>query len=313
MRAFAVDRFGDTGSIREVPEPVPREGQVRVRVEAASVNPADVAMLGGAYKDFMEHRFPLVPGFDLGGTVDAIGPAVDGLRVGNLVFGTHGTMVAGAGTFAEFAVASASTLARRPPTVDAPFGAALSLAGVSALQLADEAALQPGDAVLVIGAAGGIGSIVLQLAAAAGAAPIAVARTVNHAYVRSLGAREAVDYTNEDVVETVRATHPEGIAAILDMIGDKEQVNRLAELVRPGGHVISMLRGADIDHLAARGINGVRMTTQVTTEKLKRLAAAVEAGAVRRPQIRSVGLDEAASALTEMAGGHVRGKIVVLP
>jgi NADPH:quinone reductase-like Zn-dependent oxidoreductase len=313
MRAFAIDQFGAPGSIHELPEPVPAEGQVRVRVEAASINPADVGMLSGAYKDFMEHRFPMVPGLDLGGTVDAVGPAVEGLRVGDPVFGVHGKMVVGAGTFAEYAVASAATLARRPSSVDAQFGAALSLAGVSALHVVEASALQAGDVVLVIGASGGVGSVALQLAAAAGATPIAVARSVNHEYVRGLGAREAIDYTTQDVFETVRAAHPEGIAAVFDMVGDKELNSRLAELVRPGGHLVSMMGGADVETLAARGITGVNVMTQATTDKLERLAAFVEAGALRRPEIRTVHLDEVGQALVEIAGRHVRGKLVVTP
>ena len=313
MRAFAIDEFGATGSIHELPEPVPAEGQVRVHVEAASINPADVGMLGGAYKDFMEHRFPMVPGLDLGGTVDAVGPTVEGLKVGDPVFGVHGKMVVGAGTFAEYAVASAATLARRPSNIDAQFGAALSLAGVSALQMVEASALQAGDVVLVIGASGGIGSIALQLVVAAGATPIAVSRATNHEYARSLGARETIDYLSQDVFETVRVTYPEGIAAVFDMVGDKEGNGRLAELVHPGGHFISMMGGADVETLAARDITGVNIRTEATTDKLERLAAFVEAGALLRPEIRTFHLEEAGRALAEIAGRHVRGKLVVTP
>jgi NADPH2:quinone reductase len=313
MHAFAIDEFGATGSIHELPLPEPAEGQVRVRVEAASINLADVGMLGGAYKDFMPHHFPLIPGLDLGGTVDAVGPAVDGLRVGDPVFGVHGKMSVGEGTLAEYTVASVATLARRPSSIDAPFGAALSLAGVSALQMVEASDLKAGDAVLLVGASGGIGSIALQLVAAAGATPIAVARTSNHDYVRRLGAGETVDYATSDVVETVRAAHPEGLAAVFDMVGDKALVGRLAELVRPGGYVVSMMGAADLESLAARGITGLNVRTQATTERLERLAGFVEAGTVRRPEIHTLRLDQAGEALAEIAGHHVQGKIVVTP
>jgi NADPH:quinone reductase-like Zn-dependent oxidoreductase len=116
----------------------------------------------------MEHRFPLVPGLDLGGAVDAVGPGVDALQVGDPVFGGHGKMLVGEGTLAEYTTASTATIARRPPGLDAVFGAAVSLAGVSALQVVEAARLQAGDAVVVIGAAGGIGSFAVQLLAAAG-------------------------------------------------------------------------------------------------------------------------------------------------
>ena len=313
MRAFAFDEFGVPGTVHDLPEPTPGDGQVRVRIEAASVNPADLGMIGGAYKSFMEHRFPLVPGIDLGGTVDALGPGVDGLAMGDHVFGAHGKRSVGEGTFAEYAIASVGTIARRPGDVDPPFGTALSLAGVSALEMVDSADARPGDVVLVVGAAGGIGSVALQLLAAARARPIAVTRAVNHEYARSLGATETIDYENQDVVEVVRAGHPDGIAAVFDLVGDKEAVGRFAELVRPGGHVISMLGAADQERLAARRVAGVNVRTQVTTDKLERLAADVAAGTLRRPQITTFPLAEAGEALAEIARRHVRGKLVLLP
>ena len=95
MRAYAIDQFGETGSIHELPEPTPSEGQVRVRIQAAAVNPVDIPMIKGFFKDMMEHRFPLVPGLDLGGVVDAVGPGVEGLQVGDPVFGAHGKMLVG--------------------------------------------------------------------------------------------------------------------------------------------------------------------------------------------------------------------------
>ena len=313
MRAFAFDEFGGQGSTHDLPEPSPSDGQVRVRIEAASANPADLGMIAGAYKDFMEHHFPLVPGLDLGGMVDALGPGVEGLAVGDVVFGHHGKRSVGQGTFAEYAVATVGTLARRPSEVDAPFGTALSLAGVSALEMVDALSPAPGDVVLVIGAAGGIGSIALQLLAAAGARPVAVTRAVNNDYVRSLGAAETIDYESEDVVEVVRGNHPDGIVAVFDLVGDKDEVARAAELVRAGGHVVSMRGTSDADALAGRDVKGTNVVTKVTTDKLGRLLGAVAAGTLRRPHITTFTLEEAGTALAEIADRHVRGKLVVLP
>lgn len=313
MRAYAIVEFGAEGSVHELPDPMPGDGQVRVRVEAASVNPADLAMLSGAYKDFMPHFFPLVPGLDLAGTVDTLGPGAEGLAVGDPVFGVHGKMSVGEGTFAEYAIASVATIARRRADVDALFGTALSLAGVSALEMVDATAPRPGDAVVIVGASGGIGSIATQLVAAQHATPVAVTRSVNHAYARELGARETIDYEAVDVAEAVRAAHPEGIAAVLDMVGDKEAIARLAELVRSGGHVVSMMGAADADALASRGVTGVNVRTQATTEKLERLAGFVASGTLRRPEITTLPLVEAGRALAEIAGRHVRGKLVIQP
>ena len=313
MRAFAIDEFGAQGSVRELPDPEPGDGQVRVRVEAAAVNPADVWMASGAYKDFMPHVFPLVLGSDLGGTIDRLGPGVDGLAVGDPVFGMHGKMNVGEGTFAEFAVASVGTIARRPADIDPAFGTALSLAGVSALEMVDAVSPGPGDEVVIIGATGGIGSIATQLLAARGATVVAINRAVNHDYARELGADETLDYETGNVVEAIRAAHPNGIAAILDTAGDKEELAGLAELVRSGGHVVSMKGAADADALASRGVTGINIRTQATTEKLERLARNVSEGTLHRPEIATAPLDEAGRVLAEIGSGHTRGKLVIVP
>jgi NADPH2:quinone reductase len=313
MRAFAIDRFGADGYVRVLPDPVPSEGEVLVRVEAASVNPADVSMLHGAFKAFMEHRFPLIPGFDLAGVVESVGPGIEGFRPGDPVFGAHGQHVMGAGSFAELVVASGGSLARRPAPIDAAFGTALSLAGVSALSLVDAASPRRDDTVVVIGASGGIGSVALQLLAAAGARPIGVCLAANHGYIRELGAAEAIDYTTTDVVDAVRSLHPDGVAAVFDLAGDSALNARLPEVIRPGGSLASMAGGADVEALATRGISGVNIRTQVTAEALNRLASLATEGRLRRPEIHTLPLAEAGSALAQVGGRHVTGKLVIEP
>src|SRR5438874_12013738 len=116
MKAFAIDEFGRPGSVRDLPEPEPVHGEVRVRVAAAGLNPFDNAVLQGYLKDRMEHRFPLVPGMDASGTVDAVGEGVELWTADDEVFGSAGKMYLGEGTLAEYATVSAGTVARRPPT-----------------------------------------------------------------------------------------------------------------------------------------------------------------------------------------------------
>ncbi len=265
MRGFAVDEFGAAGSIHELDVPEPDEGFVRVRVAAAGVNPADVFMLKGFYKDRMEHRFPLVPGADVAGTVDAVGAGAGQWKVGDEVFGGLGKMVVGAGSMAEYTTASTKTIAPRPAGIDAQFGAALPLAGVSALMCIDPMGLKKGDVIVILGAAGGIGGFAVQLAKAAGAHVVAVTREANAAYVRK------------------------------------------------GGHVVSMRGGADLEHLARHGVTGINVMTMVTTEALERLAGLVSKGTIKRPEIKTLPLDQAGEAYKEIEGGHVRGKLIVVP
>src|SRR5205809_3805612 len=125
MRAFAVDSFGATGSVRELPVPEPMEREVLVRVDAAGVNVMDPIFTGGWIKDYMEHRFPLVPGIDVSGVVEAIGPGVSAFKVGDEVFGISSKPFVGAGTFAEFAAVPAAGLARKPANLSREEAAAL--------------------------------------------------------------------------------------------------------------------------------------------------------------------------------------------
>src|ERR1700752_4403148 len=118
MKAFALDGFGDQGWVRDLPLPEPAEGQLRLRVVAAGLNPFDVAVMQGSMKDHMEHRFPLVPGMDASGTVDSVGDGVEGYAVGDDVFGSVGKKYLGEGTLAEFTTVSAGTVTHKLSSFD---------------------------------------------------------------------------------------------------------------------------------------------------------------------------------------------------
>jgi NADPH:quinone reductase-like Zn-dependent oxidoreductase len=311
MRAFALDEFGQAGSIHDLPDPEPAEKEVRVRVTAASINPFDNFVLQGYVKGRMEHRFPLVPAGDLAGTVDAIGSGVDGFAVGDSVFGVTGNMVMGEGTLAEFATASTATIAKRPAAVSEVSAAALPLAGVSALMSVEATALRPNDVVVIVGASGGIGSYAVQLAAATGAHVIGITSKGKTEYVKSLGAHEVIDRTSGDVVEQLKAKHPDGVAAIIDTGSDAAGLARLAEAVRKGGAVTSMKGAAAIDDLAKRGIKGVNVGTQVTKERLDHLATLATQGKLKATHIETFPLEKAGKAFQQIGQDTHRGKLVV--
>ncbi len=311
MKAFAIDELGQPGSLHDIPVPEPAEGQVRIRVAAAGLNPFDNAVLQGYLKDRMEHRFPLVPGMDASGTVEALGDRVDGWNVGDEVFGSVGKMYLGEGTLAEFATMSAGTVARKPASVDHTAAAAIPVAGVTALLMADALHLSEGHVVVAIGATGGVGSYFVQLASGRGARVVAVCRGENADYARRLGAAEVIDYIAGDVVEALRSRYPDGIDAIADMRGDRESVARLAEQVRSGGHVASAVGAADAEALGGRGIEGTNVMGMVTTASLQALAAMLERGEIISPDIRPFSLADAGEALAAVGTGHVRGKIIV--
>lgn len=309
MRAFALDAFGQPGSIHELPEPEPAEGQVRVRIAAASLNPFDSVVLHGYLKDKMEHRFPLVPAGDFSGTVDALGSGVEGYSVGDAVFGVTGKMYFGEGTLAEKTTASAGTIAQRPESISDIEAAALPLAGVSALMCVDAAAPKPKDVVVVVGASGGIGGYAVQVAKARGAHVIGVTHTANIEYVKGLGADEVVDRTAGDVVEALKSRHSDGVAAIIDTASDAASLAALSEAVRKGGIVISMKGAAAPDELAKRGLKGVNIQTETNTERLEALAKLAAEGKLKAPRIHKFPLDKSDEAFKLL--GQTDGKVVV--
>jgi len=312
MRAFALEELGGLGSVVEVPVPERTEGQVRIRVAAAGLNPFDNAVIQGYLKDQMEHIFPLIPGMDASGTVEALGDGVTEWAIGDEVFGSVGKGHLGAGTFAEFATMTSGTIAGKPGSIDHADAAAIPVAGVTALTMVEAAAVSEGDVVVAIGATGGVGSYFVQLAATRGARVIAISSAENADYARTLGAAETVDYAAGDVVEAVRSLAPEGVDVIAEMHGGDDTA-RLAELVGSGGRVVSAVGGADEETLKARGIEAVNVMGRVATGPLETLAGLLERGDLVSPEVRSFPLAETVAAFEQVATGHTRGKIVVIP
>jgi NADPH2:quinone reductase len=311
MRAFALEEFGKPGSIEDAPVPEPSAGQVRIRVAAAGLNPFDVAVIHGYVKDQMEHRFPLIPGGDASGTVEAIGEGVLDRSIGDEVFGSVGKRLQGEGTLAEYATMSTATVALKPAAFQHVQAAAIPVAGVTALTMVEDASISDGDVVVAIGATGGVGSFLVQLAANRGARVIAIASGANAGYARALGASDLVDYEAGDVVEAVRSLAPGGVNVIAEMHGGDDSA-RLAELVRPGGRFVSAVGGADADALKAREIEAINVMGMVATEPLEALAGMLEREEIQIPEIRTFPLDQAAEALEQVASGHTRGKVVVV-
>ena len=312
MRAFALEELGAPGSVVEVPAPEPEEGQVRIRVAAAGLNPFDNAVIQGYLKDSMEHRFPLVPGMDASGTVEAIGDGVTDWSIGDDVFGSVGKKHLGEGTFGELATMSTGTIARKPASISHADAAAIPVAGVTALTMVDGASVSDGEVVVAIGATGGVGSYLVQLAASRGARVLAISSAENADYARKLGAAEVIDYDAGDVVEAVRSLAPDGVDVIAEMHGGDDTA-RLAELVRSGGRVVSAVGGADEETLKARGIDAVNVMGRVATAPLETLAGMLDRGEIVGPELRTFPLGEAGEAFAQVGSGHTRGKIVIVP
>ncbi|MFQ6328345.1 NADP-dependent oxidoreductase [Nocardia sp. CWNU-33] len=309
MRAIVVRNFGATPELTDMPVPEPGAGKVRVQLEAAGVNPFDQRMATGYLDGKMPHDFPMILGVDGAGTVSAVGPGVSRFAVGDRVVGKFLTSPAGHGSFAEYAVLpETGALARIPDGIPTGAAAALPTAGVTAQDIVDATRIQPGQTVLVVGATGGVGSFLVQLANIAGAHVIATARGDAADQTTRLGAAETVDYTQGSVTAQVAAAHPAGIDVLFDVVSPPEALAELTTLVRDGGTVYSTIWSADEAALRERGIKGGNIESSGGAPELTRLMKRVAEGDVVVPIDATVPLAEAPSVI---GATGARGKTVL--
>src|ERR687893_1145894 len=213
MRAIAEVKLGGPVALMDLATPKIGADEVLIRVRAAGINPFDWKVADGELRDEMEHRFPLILGFDAAGVVERVGADVTEFAEGDEVYGYLFKPVIGGGAYAEYVSAPAAIVAKKPASVRFTEAAALPVPGLTAMDLVDAVDPKEGETVLIVGATGGVGSYAVQLATRRGARVIATARQANEAFVRELGATEMIDHTRGDPVDTVRAAHPDGIAA----------------------------------------------------------------------------------------------------
>ena len=306
MRAIAMTGFDADPTLTDLEVPEPAAGEVRVRIRAASVNGFDLAVAAGHTKDFMEHRFPLVLGKDFAGEVDALGPGVTGYAVGDRVFGTITKPYLGDGSFADYVtVPTAVGLAPLPEGVSLTDGAALGLAGAAAHGVIEGAAIEPGNTIIVVGATGGVGSQVVQLATAAGARVIATAHTdAERELVTHLGADATVDHTG-DLSAQIRKIAPDGVDAVIHLAGDPGAV----ALVRDGGRFVSTLVQSP-DQVPTQTASVIPVYANPTREILDQLAQMVATGQITVTVQQVFPLQQTHAALAAFGQGTL-GKLVI--
>ncbi len=313
MRAMAIDSFGGLEGLKatDVPRPRPEKGEVLIRIVAAGVNPVDNMMLRGLLTDALPHAFPLIPGWDAAGVVEEFGEGATRFRKGDRVWAFAKKPVLQLGCFAEYVSVPESSVAIMPSKLLFEEAAAVPVVGLTAFQaLVEKHGLASGNTVLIHAAAGGVGSIGVQLARNAGARVFGTAGSGNQDFVAGLGAT-AIDYTAEDFAEAVRRHCPDGVDVVLDTIGGEVQAKSL-ELVRPGGSLVSIVEPPDTQAAAARNVSARFVTTEPSAEQLGLLSSMYEQGALKQPHLQKIySLDQAAEALSVQAQGHVRGKLVL--
>jgi NADPH:quinone reductase-like Zn-dependent oxidoreductase len=322
MKAIVQDRYGeaDVLEFRDVEEPKVGENDVLIRVRAAGAGP-DVwhIMAGKPYmaRPMLGFSRPKIRirGWDVAGTVEAVGSSVTEFQPGDGVLGE-----AQRGSFAERTVAPQDKLVRKPSRLSFEQAAAVPVSGTTALQaLRDKAHLQPGQSVLVIGAGGGVGTFTVQIAKAMGATVTGVASTSKLDLVRSIGADDVIDYTREDLTDGSRTWD-----VIVDTAG-RRPMRELRRALTPkgtlvivggdgggnwtGGFFRGILRGPIVSIFVGQTLGG--LTAKTTKEDLQALSELIEAGSVTPVVDRTFDLVEAAEAVRYLAEGHPAGKIVV--
>ncbi|HMA27671.1 MAG: NADP-dependent oxidoreductase [Solirubrobacterales bacterium] len=279
----------------ETERPQPGDGEVLIRVRAASVNPVDWKYRRG----FVEKAVPVVLGSDVSGTVEL--SRAEGFAEGDEVFG-----LAASGGYAEFASAPAAVIAKKPASISHVQAAALPVAGLTAWQaLFDRGELQSGQTALIAGAAGGVGHFAVQFSRLGGARTIGTGSSRNRDFLLGLGAGEYVDYTQQDVAEAAS-----GVDLAFDTVGG-ETTESLLPTLGEGGILITIAGAPPEEAARERGLRAELLVMSPTSEQLARIADLVATDDLRVEIAEALPLTEIQQAHELSESGHTRGKIVL--
>jgi NADPH:quinone reductase-like Zn-dependent oxidoreductase len=304
MKAIRIHHFGASDVLTEeqTPRPEAGDGEVLIKVHAAGVNPVDYKIRSGEFKK-EKIELPTTLGRDVSGVVAGVGRGVAGFRPGDEVYAflaSHG------GGYAEYAVAREDEVARKPVSIDHVHAAAVPLAATTAWQaLFDHGRLQPGERVLIHGAAGGVGHYAVQLAKAHGAVVIASARAEDAAMLRDLGADQVIDYRSERFEDRTG-----DIDLVLDLVAGRTQ-ERSWEVLKEGGRLVSTLTQPSARKAARHHAEGTAFKVRPNAGQLRRIAELIDAGKVDVVVEKNLPLAEARRAHDALEHEHIHGKVVL--
>jgi NADPH:quinone reductase-like Zn-dependent oxidoreductase len=306
MNAIRIHSYGGPEVLlyEEVPRPHVRKGEVLIRVHAAGVNPLDWKVRAGELKKVIEHKLPLIPGWDVSGVVEEVGTAVSQFKKGDEVFAmadpTHD------GAYAEYIAVREATLAMKPKSLHHVRAAATPVSALTAWRsLFDLGHLQFGQRTLIHGGSGGVGHFAVQLAKWKGAYVIATASTKNQELLRKLRADETIDYTSQKFENVVH-----NVDIVLDTIGGETQ-ERSWRVLKKGGALISLVRPPSDQKARQFGVRGIMCKVRADGAQLSKIAKLVDSAKLKPTIDRVLPLREARRAHELTQNGHIRGKIVL--
>ena len=305
MRAVRFDEYGDVDVlyVAEVPDPVPGEGEALVRVRAAGINPGEAAIRRGSLRERWPATFPSGQGSDMAGVVEHVGVGDSTIAAGTEVIGFSNAR----NTQAELVVVPAEQLTPRPPAVPWAVAGALFVVGTTAWAAVRAVAPTAGEVVVVSGAAGGVGTVAVQLALAAGARVIGLASEPHHAWLREHG---VIPVTHGDgVAERIRAASDGHVDALIDTFGSG-YVELGIELGVPAQRIDTI---ADFAGAQRYGVRTDGNAAGASVAVLAELAASIAAGELEIPIAQTYPLEQVREAYRELEQRHTLGKIVLLP
>lgn len=330
MKAFLVDRYGkkETGRIGDAPQPPLRDDDVLIRVHAASVNALDTKIRTGEFKLILPYRLPLILGNDMAGTVVSVGAGVHHFNPGDEVYARPDDDRIG--TFAEFIAVNAASVALKPGNLTMVEASSLPLVALTAWQaLVETAQLKAGQKVFIQAGSGGVGTVAIQLAKHLGAFVATTTSTANVAWVKDLGADVVIEYKQQDF-----ATELRDYDVVLNSLG-KDELTRSLQILRPGGHLISISGPPTPAFASARALawplkqvirllsHGIRSKAKqkgvtytfvfmrASGQQLSEITSLVEAGAIRPVIDRVFPFQQTQGALAHVESGRAKGKVVV--
>jgi NADPH:quinone reductase-like Zn-dependent oxidoreductase len=309
MRAWAIEAYGGAEQLKlmELPVPEPRGDDLLIRMRGAEVGDWDAQVREGEWP--MERPFPLVLGLAGSGTVAAVGGESKRFTPGDEVY-AYSYPLYDNGAWAEYMLVPTRQAARTPSVLDLVRAGGLPIVGLTAHEtLHDLLKVVDGDGVLVTPGAGGVGHLAVQIAAGLGARVAATGSAGNHAFLRRLGARWAVEYHNREWVDKVREVMPPGADKALCGLSSSEVANQAARTLRRGGRMLDLTgkvtrKPAHVEVIADYVVEG-------DGARLELLSAMIDAGRLELEVQQVFAFDQAPEALQTVLRGHVRGKIVI--
>jgi NADPH:quinone reductase-like Zn-dependent oxidoreductase len=307
MNAIRIHNYGGPQVLRyeEAPRPRLKKGEVLIRVHAAGVNPLDRKVRAGEFKQTIQHKLPLIPGWDVSGVVEEVGPPATGqFKGGDEVFAMADP--ARDGAYADYVAVREVMIAMKPKSLHHVRAAAAPVSALAAWRsLFDLGDLQSLQRILIHGGSGGVGHFAVQLAKWKGAYVLATASTKNQELLRNFGADETIDYTTQKFEDLVH-----NVDIVLDTIGGETQ-ERSWGVLKQGGVLISLVHPPSEEKAKQSGVRGMMCSVQPDGKQLSKIAKLIDSAKLRPTIDRILPLSEARRAHELSQNGHVHGKIVL--